>query len=273
MPSGWLRRRPQATFFSTAVTAPSTSISARLVIPTPNMHEHQRPAAADAERAVRDPHRERLAPRLRSPPAGDDEAQRRPALVEAAVAERAELPQPGDRERRPEDQLRVLGEPRQRIDRRVDPAIEHPRTEAERRPRDEIAGEQQPDEEPRPRAPPDECPERHDERDARGQHHREDHQDPARGEQRRLDRDRRGGASVVAEVRPVRRARPRDEADPRQHREADKRPRRARPGRGADRGGAPARTSRIRPRTGSGPGGRCCRSRRRPGSSRRRPSA
>ena len=37
MPSGALRRRPQGTFFSIAITAPSTSIQPRFPTPTANI--------------------------------------------------------------------------------------------------------------------------------------------------------------------------------------------------------------------------------------------
>ena len=234
-------------------------------MPDAEHHEHQRPAAADAERPVRDAHRERLAPRVRAAPARDDEAERRPALVEAAVAERAELPQPGDREGRAEDQLRVLGEPRQRIDRRVDPAVEDPRRRA--------------------RTPP--TP-----RDSRRAAARR----AAAGVGRRrtsapnVTTSGMLDGSIIAriirtqpavnsaastgtgaappaswpEVRPVGRARPRHEADPGQRRQRDE-------GR-AEHGPVAARVAEVRrgehrpclrPRSGSGPGGRCCRRRRR----------
>ena len=54
-------------------------------------HEHQRPAAADAEEAVVDAEAPRLALRRAPVPARRDEAERRVALLEAAVLERAEL--------------------------------------------------------------------------------------------------------------------------------------------------------------------------------------
>ena len=92
-PSGRLRRRPHGRFFSMAVSAAERRASREARQPDAEHHEHQRPAAADAERAVGDAHRERLAPLGRAAPAVDDEAERAPALVEAAVAERAELPQ------------------------------------------------------------------------------------------------------------------------------------------------------------------------------------
>ena len=88
--------------------------------PDAEHHEHQRPAAADAERAVGDAHGQRLTPLGRAAPAVHHEPERAAALVEAAVAERAELPQPGDEQGRGDDQLRVLGEPRQGLDRGVD---------------------------------------------------------------------------------------------------------------------------------------------------------
>src|SRR5262245_18311518 len=78
--------------------------------PDAEHHEHEAPAAADAERAVGDAHEERLAPEGLGPPAIHDEPERTPALVEASVADRAELPEPGDEERRPHDQLGVLGQ-------------------------------------------------------------------------------------------------------------------------------------------------------------------
>ena len=53
-------------------------------------------------------------------PAVHDEAERAAALVEAAVPQRAELPQAGGEQGRRQDELRVRGQPRQRVDRRVD---------------------------------------------------------------------------------------------------------------------------------------------------------
>ena len=69
-PSGRVSRRPQGRFFSTAVSAPSTSIAAEAAEPDAEHDQHQRPAAADAERAVGDPHREGLALRSDSRASG-----------------------------------------------------------------------------------------------------------------------------------------------------------------------------------------------------------
>src|SRR3990170_7839151 len=55
-------------------------------------HEQERPAAPDAERAMGDPHRQRLATLRGSAPPIEDEAERAPAGIQAAVSERTELP-------------------------------------------------------------------------------------------------------------------------------------------------------------------------------------
>ena len=90
---------------------PEPDHRAQAAEPDPEHHEHQAPAAADAERAVGDAHGERFASDRRPAPAVDDEPERASAFVEAAIAERAGLPQPGNPEGRAHDQLRVTGEP------------------------------------------------------------------------------------------------------------------------------------------------------------------
>ena len=57
-------------------------------------------------------HREALAPLVSAAPAVEDEPERAPALVEAAIPERAELPEARDQQGRPDDHLRVAREPR-----------------------------------------------------------------------------------------------------------------------------------------------------------------
>src|SRR5437868_13666665 len=58
--------------------------------------QHQRPAAADAVKAVIPAEPPGAAPRLRSLPALGDKAERRAAFVEAAIFEPAELKQAGE---------------------------------------------------------------------------------------------------------------------------------------------------------------------------------
>ncbi len=141
-------------------------------------------------------------------PAVHDEAERAPALLEAAGAERAELPQAGDRERGAHDQLGMRGQPGQGVDGGVDAAIEDPGREPEGAPDDEVAGQQERDQAPRSRPPADDRAERHDQRHARRQHHRDDHQHPAEGEQDRLDGQRRDcrprGGGTGRRARPTR---------------------------------------------------------------------
>ena len=183
-------------------------MSVALPSPTPNMtsiSDQQQPTQ-NAPWAM--PISSGFAPLGDAAPAIDDEAQRAPALVEAAVAERAELPQPGDEQGRGQDQLRVRRQHRDRLDAGVDAAIQQPGAQAEGRPHDEIADEQEQADEPAGSpAPADERPEGHDQRDARRQHHRHDHQDPAEAEQRRLE-GQGPGAAVVPEERAVRRPPP-----------------------------------------------------------------
>src|SRR5438045_4078828 len=96
-------------FFSTAITAPSPSIQPTLPVPTTKHQQHQRPAAADAVKAVIPAEPPGAAPRLRPLPPLGDKAERRAAFVEAAIFQTAELKETGDGK-----------------DRRADgPAIEH----------------------------------------------------------------------------------------------------------------------------------------------------
>ncbi len=95
--------------------------------------------------------------------------------------------------------------------------------EAERAPDHEVAEEQQPHEPGRPAAPADERGEGHDQRHARGQHHRDDHQDPAEDEQGRLERHRSDGPGV-AHVRGVGRSLPPPQGQPCGRGEGDEQP-------------------------------------------------
>ena len=70
---------------------------------------------------MRDAHRERLAPFGGAPPSVGQEPEWAAALVEAPVTDRAELPEPGDKERGSEDELGMLGQPGEGVDRSVDP--------------------------------------------------------------------------------------------------------------------------------------------------------
>ena len=135
-PSGRVSRRPQGMFFSMAVSAAE--------------REHERGAAEARRRTSRASatsnsrrrrRRGRCPSRRDSRPLGDaapavhDEPQRAPAFVEAAVADRAELPQAGDEEGRGQDQLRVRGEGRDRLDAGVDGPVEQPGAQPEGRSR------------------------------------------------------------------------------------------------------------------------------------------
>ena len=243
-----------------AVSPPRTSIALRLAKPDPEHDQHQRPAAPDAERAVGDPHAERLGTDGRATPAIDDEAERAPAFLEAAVAQRAELPQAGDREGRRDDQLGMFGEPGEGIDGGMDAAIRQPRAEPERAPHEQVSGQQEHDQLARPLAPSNERPEGEHQRDARGQHHRHDHQHPAEREERGLE-DQRCRRPGMVEVRPVARPFPHPQSEPGGQGETDE-------GAAEDRPVAtwepqvrrrehrvPAEP--VRPRSGSGPAGRC----------------
>ena len=147
-------------------------------------------------------------------------------------------------------------------------AVGDPRGEAEPRPDQEIAEEEERDEARRPATSTDERPERHHERDAARQHHRDDHQRPADRERGRADRDRGvqaadGTDAVMVQVVTVRGALPQPEGEPRRHGDRDERP-------GQDRsiavgdaevGGSEHRSvpsdRAVRRRSGSGPAGRC----------------
>ena len=83
--------------------------------------------------------------RIDPAPAVHDEAERAAALLEAAGAERAELPQAGDREGGAHDQLGMGGQPRQGVHGGMDAAIEDPGREPEGAPDDQIAGQQEGD--------------------------------------------------------------------------------------------------------------------------------
>ena len=67
-----------------------------------------------------DTHQQGLAAFGGSPPAVQHEPQRAAALVETAVAQRAELPEAGGEQRGPDDQLWMLREPGEALDRRMD---------------------------------------------------------------------------------------------------------------------------------------------------------
>jgi hypothetical protein len=170
-------------------------------------HEHERPAAADAEGAVGDAHPERLGAYGRAPPTVDHEAERTAAFVEAPIAQWTELPQPGGSQRGPDDQLGVFGEPREGVDGGMDPAVADPGGQPERAPYQQVPEQEQRDQPARMPPTPHQGPEGDDERHARGQHHGHDHQEPADGEQERLEGDRAGPAGVVQE-RPIRRPLP-----------------------------------------------------------------
>src|SRR4029078_2482536 len=105
------------------------------------------------------------------------------------------------------DRLLMFGQPGEGIDRRVDPTIEYPSSDAEPGPDDEVAGHKQEDEARRVAPSSDERREREHERDARGEHHRHDHQHPADAEEGGLDGDRPSPA-LVAEEGSVGRALP-----------------------------------------------------------------
>ncbi len=182
-------------------------------------HEHQRPAATDAEEAVGNAHEERLAALGNALPAVQHEPEWRAAFIETAVLERGELVEAGDGERRGQDDLGMRRQPRDRVDRGVDRAIADPRRQAGRRPDREIAEDGENDEQPRPTPAPDDRPERHEQRDRRRQHHRHDHHRPAHDEQAQLERGSEAGPGVVVEVTTVRRAIPYPQHDPRRRRD------------------------------------------------------
>ena len=139
-PSGRPSRRPQAVFFSTAVTRAEGEHPGEAAQADGEHHQHQRPAAADAEQAVGDPEPKRLAPLGPTLPVVQDEPERGAALVEAAVLERAELVERRRRRRsRPGRSCGLRGEPGDGVDGRVDAAIADPGDEPERRPHDEVA--------------------------------------------------------------------------------------------------------------------------------------
>ena len=90
-PSGVRRRRPQGRFFSAAMTAASTSIQPRLPVPTTNMRSISAQQQPTQNRPWSTPRRHASRARCAAVPARHDERERRVALLEAAVLERAEL--------------------------------------------------------------------------------------------------------------------------------------------------------------------------------------
>ena len=107
----------------------------RLPRPTPNITSISDQQQPTQKAPWATPIAERLEPLGRAAPAVDDEPERAAALIEAAVAERAELPQAGGQQRRADDQLGVLGEPGQRLDGGVDAPIGRSRRRARTPPR------------------------------------------------------------------------------------------------------------------------------------------
>ena len=105
-PSGVRSRRPHGRFFSAAITRGEREHPADAADADDEHHQHQRPAAADAEHAVVDAEPQRLARRRDAVPARRDEPERRMALLEAAVLERAELERAGTRQHRGRDDPR-----------------------------------------------------------------------------------------------------------------------------------------------------------------------
>src|SRR5262249_21675951 len=90
-------------------------------------HEHQAPAAADAEGSMADSNHQAFGLRDHAAPPVDEEAERTAALAQAAVTERAELPQPRRQQRGADDQLGMLLEPGRGVDGGMDSAIQEPR--------------------------------------------------------------------------------------------------------------------------------------------------
>ena len=230
-PSGVRSRRPQGRFFSAAMTTASASIQPEVAHADDEHQQHQRPAAADAEDAMIDAQPPRLAQRRPAVPARSDEGERRVALLEAAVLERAELEQPrrpparprrAPSRRRPATGTAGRGEMQQRVQR--------VRDEAEGEPRGEEAGNHQ---RGQPRRHPDVRATMRRKIASIGrrrrQHHRRDHQHPRAGvEQRRHDdvalRHRAAQRRQRAGVRPARRARGSGRRDSRSTARAQPRP-------------------------------------------------
>ncbi len=126
-------------------------------------HQHQRPAAADAEQAVGDAQAERFTSLGLAAPAVEHEPERRPAFVETPVLQRGELVRAGDYKRRDQDVPRV----RRRATgwRRPTAWIPRSPTQASRPIAVQVAqvpDDQQADQEARLMAPSDERTERRD---------------------------------------------------------------------------------------------------------------
>ena len=87
---------------------------------------------------------ERLAPLGPASPVPDHEGERRPALLETAVFERAELEQPGQRQHARRDQPAIEGQPRAVSRQSVQSAVRQMRQQPEAAPDREVAGDHQP---------------------------------------------------------------------------------------------------------------------------------
>src|SRR6516165_9206850 len=83
-PSGRLSRRPQGAFFSTAMTAPSTSMYPTFPGADDKHQQHNSPAASDAKSAVMPAEQERIPLWPAAVPILSHEAERRAAAVETA---------------------------------------------------------------------------------------------------------------------------------------------------------------------------------------------
>ena len=193
------------------MTAASASIHPRLPIPTTNMTSisaQQQPTQNDA---VVEADAKRVARRMLSVPARADERERCPALVEAAVLERAPLEQAGAGEHRDAHHPAMDDEPRVSCRRPPQRLVGRVRNHAEREPRDEESRDDERREPARVRSRAGDPPEHREQRERRRQHHRGDHQHPRARVQRqarsRRPREWPGTVPPARHPHPSRRAR------------------------------------------------------------------
>ncbi|KOT10978.1 hypothetical protein DM77_2866 [Burkholderia mallei] len=148
-------------------------------------HAHQHPAAADAKEAVTQAERETVPPRMPASPLLAHEHQRRAALVDATVLERAELIGARERQHGRADEPPMPGEPRRASRERVQAGVARLGEQPERAPCREIAEHDEQHQPvalgPRGRQALEGAQQRQHGR----QHHRDDHQQPRGGVQRR----------------------------------------------------------------------------------------
>src|SRR5215217_1734858 len=217
-PTGALSRRPRGWILLEANHRSEREHPGQIAEADGEQHQHQRPAAAEAEEPVVDSEPEGVPPPAASTPVPHHEAERRAALVQASVLERRELVEASEQEGSSPDHPGVVIDPADLVDGGVDAPVPPVDDEGEERPHGEIADYHESDEDAAVGAPPHERPKERDERQARRQHHRHRHEGPAADEDEKedevvLSETRLAPLSVAQEASPGRPT-PDPEADP-----------------------------------------------------------